>query len=91
MGPTLGPVVIHEQSPLSAGGMVSEDLFNQADEDVVRILKDAEEEADRVIAEHRAALSALVSALREHETLDRVAISSLLAEVSTAPRAAAAG
>ncbi len=89
MGPTLGPVSIREQSPLSAGGLVSAELFNQADDDVVSILKEAEQGADTVIAEHRGELDALVGALAEHETLDRVAITALLANVVATPVAAA--
>jgi cell division protease FtsH len=90
MGPTVGPVTIHEQSPLSEGGMVSEDLFNRADEDVQRILREAEEGADRVVSERHAELNVLISALQEHETVDRATITSLLSAVSP-PRAAAAG
>jgi cell division protease FtsH len=88
MGPTLGPVAIQEQSPLSAGGMVSEDLFNRVDDDVVRILKEAEAAAERVVSARRVELNALVGALQEHETLDRGAITQLLASVS-APKVAA--
>ena len=89
MGPTLGPVAIREQSPLSAGGMVSEELFNQADDDVVSILNDAEQGADAVVADHRVELAALVATLQEHETLDRTAITGLLAKVVPSPAAAA--
>ena len=88
MGPTVGPIVIQEQSPWSLGGMVSEDLFNRADDDVVRILKQAEAAADLVISDRRLELTALVTALQEHETLDRTAITGLLAGVS-APKVAA--
>lgn len=84
MGPTAGPVVIPEQSPF----IVSQELFNRADDDVVRLLKEAEAAADRVVSERQAELQALVGALQEHETLDRTAIAELLAGVS-APKLAA--
>jgi len=82
MGPRLGPIRIPEQSPLAEGGMVSSELFNRADEEIVEILQEAEQQADRVIADHRPQLDALVSALQANETLDRDAIGKLLAEVS---------
>jgi cell division protease FtsH len=91
MGPTIGPVVIREQSPLSVGGLVSQDLFNRADDDVVQILKEAEAAADRVIAERQVELKTLVATLQEHETLDRAAITSLLAGVAKSPRVVAVG
>jgi len=90
MGPALGPVVVGEQSPLSAGGMVSEHLFNQADQDVVRILRQAEDDAGKVVSEHRAELNQLITALQEHETLDRAAITALLTDVPAPARAAVA-
>jgi cell division protease FtsH len=91
MGPTIGPVVVGEQSPLAVGGMVSADLFNRADDDVMQILKEAESAADHVIAERQVELKTLVAALQEHETLDRAAITGLLAGVSKPTRIAAAG
>jgi len=91
MGPTLGPVVIGEQSPLSVGGTVSEDLFNRADDDVVQILKEAETAADHVVSDHQVELKALVTALQDHETLDRTSIATLLAAASPRPSVAAAG
>ncbi|HYL08086.1 MAG TPA: ATP-dependent zinc metalloprotease FtsH [Candidatus Udaeobacter sp.] len=91
MGPTIGPVVIREQSPLAVGGMVSQDLFNRADDDVMQILLEAEASADRVIADRQVELKTLVAALQEHETLDRAAITSILADASKPPRVVAAG
>ena len=80
MGPRLGPVTIPEQSALAEGGMVSTELFNRADEEVVELLQAAQREADRVVADHRPQLEALIAALQENETLDREAIAKLLAE-----------
>jgi cell division protease FtsH len=91
MGPRLGPVTIHEQSALSEGGMVSTELFNRADEEVVQILQDAESRATQVIGDRRTELDTLVAALQENETLDRAAISRLLSEASGAARTAAVG
>ena len=60
-------------------------------DDVVQVLKESEAAADRVIAERQVELKTLVAALQDHETLDRAAITGLLAGVSKPPRVVAAG
>ena len=71
MSPRLGPIASAsgERDPWSElrGGKLS-DL---ADEEMMRILGEAEQVARGVLAKHRSQLEALSSLLLEHETLDR--------------------
>jgi cell division protease FtsH len=91
MGAKLGPVSIPRDgaSPAAQLGLPSTSpaLAEQADHEVLRILKEAEQAALNVLADHRAALDALAKALVERETVERSEVDAIVAgaERPTAP------
>jgi cell division protease FtsH len=60
----------------------SDDTARVIDEEVEKILRDEEERARKVLAEHRAGLEAVARALLEHETLDGDEVTRLVDEAA---------
>ncbi|MGZ3486914.1 MAG: ATP-dependent zinc metalloprotease FtsH [Isosphaeraceae bacterium] len=83
MGTELGPVSVPRdgESPAAQLGLTSTSpgLAERADQEVLRILKDAEQTALRALTDHRAALDALAAALVERETVDKSEIDTIVA------------
>ncbi|MGQ9427544.1 ATP-dependent zinc metalloprotease FtsH [Gilvimarinus sp. F26214L] len=67
----------------------SEDTARKIDEEVHRIISEAEARTEKTLRENKAALQKLTNALLEKETLDRAAVDELLADVLK-PRASLA-
>jgi cell division protease FtsH len=63
----------------------SEDTSRVVDEEIERILRRAEQEADRTLTEHRLGLDAVAKALLEHETIDGREIARLVDEAFGQP------
>ena len=63
----------------------SEDTSRVVDEEIERILRRAEQEADRTLTEHRLGLDAVAKALLEHETIDGREIARLVDEAYGQP------
>jgi cell division protease FtsH len=63
----------------------SEDTSRVVDEEIERILRRAEQEADRTLTEHRDGLDAVAKALLEHETIDGREIARLVDEAFGQP------
>jgi cell division protease FtsH len=81
MGRELGPVSITRDSELpSPLVQFSSELSAQADRELVRILREAEDLARSVLTEHRPALEALAGALVERETVDRQQVEEIVRE-----------
>jgi cell division protease FtsH len=77
LSPRLGPVGFSTDGPGYLDGQqqfqsrqYSEGTQQVIDEEVSRLLGEAEERATAVLTEHRAALDAVIGALLEHETID---------------------
>ncbi|MGH9068831.1 MAG: ATP-dependent zinc metalloprotease FtsH [Acidimicrobiales bacterium] len=75
MSPALGPVGYSEGGPNYLGNPMAsrpyaEATQRQVDEEVSRLVREAEERATALLADHRDALSRLVDILLEHETVD---------------------
>jgi cell division protease FtsH len=68
----------------------SETVAHAVDEAVRDMLREAEQRAAEIIQKNRAAMTRLIAALEEHETLERSAIDACLAAAET-PRQARAG
>jgi cell division protease FtsH len=98
---TLGPVGYASTRPQYLGESAetilsrpySEQTQRAVDEEVARLLKEAEDRAVGLLRDHRAALERLSDLLLEHETLDGAAVLGVLAEESARipPRPAPAG
>ena len=84
MGEKLGPVSFPRDgaSPAAQLGLPSTSpaLAEEADHEVQRILKEAEQTALETLAKHRAALDALAKALVERETVEKSEVDAIVAE-----------
>ena len=84
MGEKLGPVSFPRDGASLAAQLglpsTSQALAERADTEVLRILKEAEQAALNMLADHRAALDSLAKALVERETVDRSEVDSIVAQ-----------
>jgi len=84
MGEKLGPVSFPRDGASLAAQLglpsTSQALAERADTEVLRILKEAEQAALNMLADHRAALDSLAKALVERETVDRSEVDAIVAE-----------
>jgi cell division protease FtsH len=89
MGSKLGPVSFPRDgaSPAAQLGLPSTSpaLAEEADHEVLRILKQAEEAALTTLGDHRAALEALAKALIEHETVEKNEVDAIVAAAERDP------
>ena len=89
MSEKLGPVSFPRDgaSPAAQLGLpsTSPGLAESADNEVLRILKDAEQAALNTLADHRAALDSLAKALVERETVDRSEVDAIVAQAEGSP------
>lgn len=92
----LGPVSYPLGSSLylSGGTEISNRPYAEAtqehiDQEVARLLRQAETRASELLAEHRPALDALTHALLEHETLDGQSVQAVIADPHRDPKTAA--
>jgi cell division protease FtsH len=89
MGSKLGPVSFPRDgaSPAAQLGLPSTSpaLAEEADHEVLRILKQAEEVALTTLGDHRAALEALAKALIEHETVEKNEVEAIVAAAERDP------
>lgn len=71
----LGPISFHEETEWWQSGFgrrnFSEEWMTKADQEISRLIKEAEVEAIKMLKKHRPILNHLVEALLEKETLDR--------------------
>jgi cell division protease FtsH len=99
MSDVIGPVTVGEPGEVLPWGRdviarrpVSPHLADLVDQEVQRLVRDAQASARRVIAANRPALDALATALLERETLERTEVETLVANARPAkPPAARAG
>ncbi len=93
MGERLGPVSFPRDgaSPAAQLGLPSTSpaLADQADQEVLRILKEAEQTALKTLGDHRAALDALAKALIEKESVEKSEVDAIVAEAERSPSPAA--
>jgi cell division protease FtsH len=89
MGEKLGPVSFPRDGASAAAQLglpsTSPALAEQADLEVLRILKEAEQAAIMTLSDHRAALDALAKALVERETVDKSEVDTIVAEAERPP------
>jgi cell division protease FtsH len=89
MGSKLGPVSFPRDgaSPAAQLGLPSTSpaLAEEADHEVLRILKQAEEAALTTLGDHRVALEALAKALIEHETVEKNEVDAIVAAAERDP------
>jgi cell division protease FtsH len=91
MSPRLGPVGFSSQQPQYLGGQeltsrpFAEETQRVIDEEVSRLLTEAEERATAALTEHRDALRRLVDLLLERETIDGSEIEAILGSREPAP------
>lgn len=92
MSETIGPIDLRqsEEHPFLGREMAqprqfSDTTAHEIDLEVRTLLSAAEDNAVEVIEAHRDRIEALIQSLEVHETLDRAAIESLLAEVESKP------
>ena len=85
MSERLGPVAFHtgEEHPFLGKEIYEQREFSEhtaqlIDEEVSRILHEADAEARRMLAEHRQELDSLAQALEAHEVLDEMEVTALL-------------
>jgi cell division protease FtsH len=98
MSDAVGPVFYehHVEHPFLGQRLASETTLGEAavnlvDTEVQRALSTAASEARGLVQQNRAMLDRLVSALLEHETVEREAIEQILGSPALAPQAAANG
>jgi cell division protease FtsH len=99
MSPMLGPVGFRSGSPMYLGGeQVTSRFYAEAtqrviDEEVATLLREANERATAILAEHREALDRLAQLLLERETVDGTDVDAVLGRLPSASgtSAAAAG
>jgi cell division protease FtsH len=97
MSPMLGPATLQDarsdaflpQLPGSARGEYSERTAQSIDEEVRRLLSEAERRVRATLSERRAQLDELARALLQHETIERSALLALLERVGPALNRAA--
>ncbi|GAA4557775.1 hypothetical protein GCM10023175_62810 [Pseudonocardia xishanensis] len=58
----------------------AEQTQRAVDQEVARLLREAEATASSLLRDHRAALDRLVAALKEHETIDGAALGPIVGE-----------
>jgi cell division protease FtsH len=88
MSDKVGPLTFNrgEEHPFLGRKLATSKTFSEQmtwiiDQEIEKIVKDAEQQADRVIADNRKALDKLAAALLEEEVLDRKRVDDLLREV----------
>jgi cell division protease FtsH len=91
LSPALGPVGYSSGQPdyLGAGGQnhpYSEDTQRVVDEEVARLLREAEADAIELLTRHRGALDALAEELLANETVDGSVVRRLATETLAATR-----
>ena len=97
MSEKLGPIDLRqsEEHPflgreISQAREFSDETAHEVDEEVRRLLREAESRATELIVGHRPRIDALVAALEQHETLNRETIVELLKVPAEAGRAVSA-
>jgi cell division protease FtsH len=88
LSPALGPVGYATGNPQYLGQgsdeyaprPYSEDTQRVVDQEVARLLREAEERATTLLRTHRTALDRLIELLQEHETVDGTAVAEVLSE-----------
>ncbi len=85
MSDKIGPLALDrgEEHPFLGRKLATSKTFSEQmtwiiDQEIEKIVKDAEQQADRLIADHREALDKLAAALLEEEVLDRERVDDLL-------------
>ncbi len=80
----LGPISLREEGEWWQGGFgrktISEDWLTKADQEVSRLIKEAEIEALKILKKHRATLNEIVKALLKKETLEREEFEEIVAK-----------
>ena len=91
MSERIGPMTFDrgEEHPFLGRKLASDNSFSEhmawiIDQEIEKIIKQAEGRADQIITEHRAALDRLADTLLEEEVMDRERIKQVLAEVGLA-------
>jgi cell division protease FtsH len=92
MSDKVGPLVFNrgEEHPFLGRKLATSNAFSEQmgwiiDQEIERIVKGAEQQADRLIADHREALDKLAVSLLEEEVLDRNRVDELLRQVGIGP------
>jgi cell division protease FtsH len=92
MSDVVGPITVGEPGEVLPWGreviarrMVSPHMADLVDQEVQRLVRDAESSARKVISANRPALDALAAALLERETLERTEVETLVANATRAP------
>ncbi len=92
MSETIGPVTVGEPGEVMLWGReviphraVSPHMADLVDDEVRRLVREANERARGVISANRPALDALAAALLERETLDRTEVEKIIADASMPP------
>jgi cell division protease FtsH len=84
MSKVIGPVAWGGTETALAGDrgehQFSEETAHTIDSEVERLLKEQQERARSILAEHRDALEAVASALIDHETLDGATVARIVEE-----------
>lgn len=98
MARNLGPVgyAINEEHPFLGRDITEprafgEDTARQLDEEVRQLLREAEQQTNRLLEHHRSQLTSLTDALLTHETLQHDALVELLGAKTSSPAAGLAG
>jgi cell division protease FtsH len=97
MSPRLGPVGFSSQdpgylgSPDGRGRPYAEGTQQVIDEEVARLLREAEQRATQLLTDHRAALDRVVELLLEHETIDGSDVEAAVGATGPQPARATAG
>jgi cell division protease FtsH len=97
MSPRLGPIGFSSQdpgylgSPDGRGRPYAEGTQQLIDEEVARLLREAEQRATRLLTDHRAALDRVVELLLERETIDGSDVEAAVGATGRQPARATAG
>ncbi|MBU6321231.1 MAG: ATP-dependent zinc metalloprotease FtsH [Patescibacteria group bacterium] len=85
MSEALGPISFGERELLGKE-TYSEEVAAKIDAEVAKIIAEAKARAERVLADHRAALDTIAKALIEHETIEREEFEKLLVASGITPK-----